>query len=79
MVSKIDAVCNNPTLKAEFLTFKLEAQGDGLLVTLSDFLDRTEKRRMEREKFNDSINYLKATRKELEPDSIQNQIADKKE
>ena len=50
-----------------------------MLVTLSDFLDRTEKRRMEREKFNDSINYLKATRKELEPDSIQNQIADKKE
>lgn len=63
---------NNSEVKADLNNMKVEGKSDGFLESLSDFLDRNQKRRMEWELFKDSIEQIKAERERIE--SLKNPV-----
>ncbi len=58
-LSSLLLLSNNTEVKADLKAMKVEGKSDGLLNSISDFLDRKQKRKMEYEIFQDSLQKLK--------------------
>lgn len=62
-LSALLLLSNNTEVKADLKAMKVEGKSDGLLNSISDFLDRSQKRKMEYEIFQDSLQRLKVQHK----------------
>jgi len=62
-ISTLLLLSDNTELKADLKQMKVEGKSDGLLNSISNFLDRNQERRMRYEVFQDSLNRLKVQHK----------------
>ena len=60
-ISSLLLLSNNTEVKADLKEMKVEGKSDGLLQSISDFLDRKQQRKIEYEIFKDSIQKLKVS------------------